>query len=526
MCIKRWNPRQEVSKREENILKRCRKKRKLFSFLRQHRLEIFTDEFQEELAAMYRDTGAGKTPVCPGLLAMASILQGYLGLSDADAVEATVIDLRWQMVLDCIGSEDPAFSQGALFSFRERLIAHDMDRRLLERTAELARLSKGFDAKKLPKTLRVAIDSSPLEGAGRVEDTINLIGHAARNVARCAAQLLEIKYEELCQKAGIPLLLDTSIKKALDRDWSDTKQKAEAVDVLARQVLSLEQWLESNLEEQIKQPPLSDVLVVLHQIMDQDLEPDPEGGGTKIKQGVANERRISVEDGEMRHGRKSKSKRIDGYKRHVAKDMDSHAVIACVATPANRPEYEAVPVLKSDIERQGIRVGQTHIDRGYIASAAISELETEGSLILCKPWKNSNGELYSKEDFNINLKTKTVTCPAGCSEKFEYGKTVHFNPVACDKCAVRVNCTKAAVGQGRTVSILGDERRQKKMRQLIKTRKGRQQFRERVSVEHTLAHIGQRQGQKARYLGTRKNTFDLRRAAAIQNLEIVHRNAA
>jgi hypothetical protein len=401
-----------------------------------------------------------------------------------------------------------------------------MDLKLLERTAELARSSKGFDAKKLPKTLRVAIDSSPLEGAGRVEDTINLIGHAARNVAKCAAQLLEIKYEELCEKAGIPLLLDTSIKKALDRDWSDAKQKAEAVDVLARQVLSLEQWLESNLEEQTKQPPLSDVLEVLHQIMDQDLEPDPEGGGTKIKQGVANERRISVEDGEMRHGRKSKSKRIDGYKRHVATDMDSGAIIACVATPANRPEHEAVPVLKTDIERQKIHVGETHIDRGYIASAAITELEEEGSLIFCKPWKTPNGDLYTKEDFNINLKSKTVTCPAGHSEKFEFGKTVQFNPVACDNCAVRTNCTKAAEGKGRSISILDDERRQKKMRQMSKTKKGRQQFRERVSVEHTLAHIGQRQGRRARYLGTRKNTFDLRRAAAIQNLEIAQRNAA
>jgi hypothetical protein len=45
-----------------------------------------------------------------------------------------------------------------------------MDRRLLERTVELARKTKAFDFKKLPKTLRVAIDSSPLEGAGRVED--------------------------------------------------------------------------------------------------------------------------------------------------------------------------------------------------------------------------------------------------------------------------------------------------------------------------------------------------------------------
>ncbi len=31
----------------------------------------------------------------------------------------------------------------------------------------------------------------------------------------------------------------------------------------------------------------------------------------------------TIEDGQMRHGRKSRSKRFDGYKRHVLKDLDS-----------------------------------------------------------------------------------------------------------------------------------------------------------------------------------------------------------
>jgi hypothetical protein len=38
---------------------------------------------------------------------------------------------------------------------------------------------------------------------------------------------------------------------------------------------------------------------------------------------VAPERRVSVEDGEMRHGRKSKSKRFNGFKRHSASDLDT-----------------------------------------------------------------------------------------------------------------------------------------------------------------------------------------------------------
>src|SRR5690606_12063718 len=132
-------------------------------------------------------SGAGKERVPPALLAMGTILQAYHGTSDAETVEMTVVDLRWQLVLDHLGETTPAFSQGSLHAFRQRLIYHDMDRRLLERTVELAQATKEFDWKKLPKSLRVAVDSMPLDGSGRVEDTINLLAHAARKVVECAA---------------------------------------------------------------------------------------------------------------------------------------------------------------------------------------------------------------------------------------------------------------------------------------------------------------------------------------------------
>jgi len=50
-------------------------------------------------------------------------------------------------------------------------------------------------------------------------------------------------------------------------------------------------------------------------------------------------------------------------------------------------------------------------------------------------------------------------------------------------------------------------------------------LRERVQVEHALAHVAARKGDNARYLGVRKNLFDLRRAATIQNLEAAQRLA-
>lgn len=147
-------------------MKRLDRVRKLLGFLRLQRRRLLDDDFQAELATMYRDTGAGKPAVAPALMAMATFVQAYLGVSDAEMVELTVVDLRVQMVLDCLGASTPAFSQGALCDFRDRLIRSDLDRRLLERTVELARETGGFDARKLPRSLRLAVDSSPFDGGG------------------------------------------------------------------------------------------------------------------------------------------------------------------------------------------------------------------------------------------------------------------------------------------------------------------------------------------------------------------------
>lgn len=143
MTIAHWTPRTTICRQEQFLLKRLQRTRRLFAFLRLYRHQLFDESFQDELAGMYRDTGAGKDAKPPALLAMALLLQGYLGTSDAEVVEMTVVDLRWQMVLDRLGSDEPAFSQGALQNFRERLIAADLDRRLLERTVELASLHGG-----------------------------------------------------------------------------------------------------------------------------------------------------------------------------------------------------------------------------------------------------------------------------------------------------------------------------------------------------------------------------------------------
>ncbi len=523
--MERWTPVVELTKQEQMLMKRLKRVRALFGFLRQQRHVLFDDAFQDALAEMYRETGAGDEPLPPAMLCMALLLQGYVGVSDAEAVECSVVDLRWQMVLGCLGTTAPAFSQGALQAFRERLIAHEMDRALLERTVALVRAGTFTDAEKkaLSKAIRIAVDSRPLSGAGRVEDTINLLGHAARSVVRIVSKLTERSEEEICRKAGAPLLLASSIKAGLDIDWSDAKQKATAIEIVERQVSSLHRWVEENLDAWVLEP-LTPYIQAIVQVRDQDLE-KTETDTVRIREGVAPDRRISVEDPQMRHGRKSKTKRFDGYKEHIARDLDLPLVVACSVTPGNRPEEEGAAPIASDIAAQGLTISELHIDRAYVNAPVVDEVLGAGGRVLAKPWgaRVGTANLFTKRDFKLDLRAKTITCPAGEVESFEPGSTVEFDPEACGACLQRAKCTSAASGRGRSVSIAEDEALQKRFRRLQQTAPGRQILRERVQVEHALAHIAARKGDTARYRGVRKNVFDLRRAAAIQNLEAAQR---
>lgn len=152
-----WLPPIELSATEQTIIKRIRRA-KVFVFLRQHRHEVFNEAFQQELAGLYQESQRGQPPVPPALLALATILQAYTGVSDDEVIEASAMDRRWQLVLDCVDTEEPPFSKGTLIAFRKRLIKARMVQSLVEHTIEVAKETEAFGS----CSLRAALDSSPL----------------------------------------------------------------------------------------------------------------------------------------------------------------------------------------------------------------------------------------------------------------------------------------------------------------------------------------------------------------------------
>jgi Transposase DDE domain/Transposase domain (DUF772) len=509
-----WRPRVEPSPAERAVMKAVRRA-KLFVFLREHRHELFDEEFQAELARAYADRPKGQPPVPPALLALATVLQAYAGVSDDEVIEATVMDRRWQLVLDCMDTGRPPFSKGTLVAFRARLMAHNLDRRLIERTVELAAGTGGFGA----RALRAALDSSPLWGAGRVEDTINLMGHALRKALGVIAAVQgwgqAAGTAVLAAQAGVPQLAASSLKAALDLDWDDPAAR----DGALAQVLGLLDRVEAFTASSVGDHAAAGAVAVARQVRDQDV--DLSGPVPSLLRGVARDRRISVEDAQMRHGRKSRSVLFDGYKRHVLGDLDSGLVVAVGITPANVPEASVTPAITADLDAAGLRLAELHMDRAYLASDLVRD-RGPGLAIYCKAWRVRNtGGRYAKTSFTLDFAAGQLTCPAGVTMPFEPGTTVRFPKHTCAVCPLRARCTTSS--NGRSVAIHPDEALLTELRERQQTPAGRARLRERTKVEHALAHIGHWQGRRARYRGTRKNLFDLRRVAVVHNLHVIAR---
>ena len=512
----RWQVPTELSAAEQRVAAKLHRIGTFYVFLREMRAELFDEPFQAQLAAAYQPRGTAPLPAA--LLAMVTLLQAYDQVGDAEAVVTAQVDQRWQLVLGCLGTAQAPFSQGALVKFRERLIAHDLDQALLDRTVALAKQTGRFGW----QALRAALDSSPLLGAGRVEDTWNLIGRALRTVATCAAKTLRIPRDQVLRDAGVTLLGASSVKAALDIDWSDPAAQTAALARLLADVDRLEQWVAAHVPADAS-PAVAAALTALRRVLTQDLEPDPTTGQPRIRRGVAADRMPSLGDTQMRHGRKTRTKPFTGYKRHVIKLVDADLIVGAVVQPANAPEHQTLAVLTPDVIRHG-PLSEVFLDRGYLGSPHIAALHGTGVAIRAKAWVSHNGDRFPKHAFTIAPAAARVTCPAGQTIVIPPdATTVHFPAAFCQPCALRPACTSARTG--RSIAIHPQEALLQTLRADQHRSDGRARLRHRTTIEHSLARIGHIQGGKARYKGTRKNTLDLRRASVIANLHRLARLA-
>ena len=207
-------------------------------------------------------------------------------------------------------------------------------------------------------------------------------------------------------------------------------------------------------------------------------------------------------------------------KAHLSIDPDSELIDEVVATPANTPDREAVPELLVDHMDDEVKP-EILGDSAYADGDTRNDLEDAGFDLTakCPPVRNSTG-LFTKDLFTVDLRAKTVTCPAR--------KVVPITPAPggagrarfkehCATCPMRASCTTSR--NGRTISVHRFEDLLQRARRAQATPEWKASYRaDRPVVERKIAHFTRRVwgGRKARTRGLQRVATDLyTRAGAV-----------
>ncbi len=500
-----------------------------YGFLASMRGQLFRDE---EFAELYcPDNGRDSVP--PSLVATALLLQAYDKVSDAEAKQRADFDIRWKVALG-IEVEDRPFAKSTLQLFRAQLILHDRVRAIFQRSLQFARQTGYLKGRRM----KAAVDTTYILGRGAVKDTYNLLADGIVQVVRALASLDGTRPKEWALRHDLEFYFGSSVKGEAEIDWDNGK---ESRALLQRIVADAGRVVELTRQAQERFPvdsPQRQGIVASAELLGQLVLQDVvlREDGPALKDGVSRDRIPSVHDPEMRHGRKSSSKRFDGHKAAVVVDTDSQLVTAVDILPGNAGDNTGVlELVEQSEENTGIEVEETIGDAAYGDGGTRQAFADAGRTLIAKVPGRPNQAHFPKEDFQIDLAAGVCTCPAGNvthtlrtfgTRTNRLGRTYlaqsfQFDPAVCGGCSLRSQCVAARDGKGRTVSLHPQESLLQQARAFQKS-EGFAEYRQRRQVvEHRLARLVQLGVRQSRYFGRAKTLFQLLLAATVANLTLV-----
>ena len=521
-----------------------------YGWLASQRHELFPDEL---FLPLYVD-GWGRPSVPPSLLATALLLQTYEGVSDEEAVARAAYDLRWKVALGIEVDARP-FAKSTLQEFRAQLIVHEQARVLFQESLEVA---KRRGKLRRDRHLKVALDTTHILGRGAVKDTYNLLADGIARVLRVLAQRAGIRrgdrdgFVAWATAAGYAryaahALGHASVKGQAALDWDDAAARARFLAELvadADRVLAAVRVARRALDAGgPEEAALVEAAGVLSRVLCQDVE--RKESGLSIVEGTAPDRLVSVHDPEMRHGRKSATKRFDGHKAAVAVDTDEQLITAVDVLAGNAPDNDdALALVEYSEEATGCAVGETYGDCAFGDGATRQAFADAGRVLRAKVPVLPNHGGFPKTAFRIDLDAApgpTCTCPAGHTTTHLVpagrGRRVFVFPVAtCAACPLRAQCLtdpnrrtsgapRRTGRRGRTILLHPQEALLQAARAFQHSPAFAEVRRRRQAAEHRLARLVQLGIRQARYVGRPKTLFQLLLAATVANLTLLAASA-
>lgn len=491
-----------------------------YAFLAAHRAGIFRDEPY----AKFYSPNLGRPSVPPSLLATALVLQKYDEVSDREAARRAAYDLQWKVALG-IELDARPFQKSALQEFRAQLIVHEQQGAIFHQSLAFAKRQGYFKGK---RKLKVALDTTHILGRGAVKDTYNLLADGIRLVVRELAKLTGEETEPWAEREGFTRYVSgSSLKGGAELDWSDVRAQrrflAEIVadaDRLLERVRTARGQLEADSPEDVA---LAEAAGLLARVLVQDIERKEDGPA--IKQGVSEDRIPSVHDPEIRHGRKSTSKRFDGHKAQVAVDTDSQLITAVAVLAGNAPDCtQALEMVEATEAATGCAVEATIGDCAYGDGQTRQQFHDAKRTLVAKVPTTTNQGYFPKTEFALDLEAGTCTCPAGQTTDDlrpagDGGGIFHFASAVCGPCPLRAQCVRGR--GGRSVSVHPQEALLQEARALQASPAFREYRSRRQVAEHRIARLTQLGTRQARYFGQAKTLFQLAMAAAVANLTLL-----
>jgi transposase len=135
---------------------------------------LFKDD---DLKELYHASN-GRPSIPPSVMSGVLLLQFHDDVSDEEAVQRLMFDLRWQVALN-LPTDFPGFDPSSLTYFRQRLIEHNKERYAFDRFVEVGRQA-GF----IPDRVTLLTDTTRTKGAGAVMDTYTLLRKGIRKLLK------------------------------------------------------------------------------------------------------------------------------------------------------------------------------------------------------------------------------------------------------------------------------------------------------------------------------------------------------
>ncbi len=466
----------------------------VYAFLATHRRRLFPDDMFEDLFLSSR--GRPSTPA--DVVATVMVLQALEGLSDRDAVDALVTNLKWKVACGVsLGYE--GFHPTTLTLWRNRLRVSDDPERVFNAVRQVV-----ADTGVLSNRTRRALDSTLLDDAVATQDTVTQLVSAIRRVRKAipAAAAVEVAAHDY----------DAGGKPACA--WDDPDARDELVTGLVGDAVAVLGAVEDVTLDDVQ----TDLVGLLALVAGQDVEPGDIDGTWRIARRVAKDRVISTVDPEARHMHKSRSQYRDGYKAHIAVEPETGIITACDLTPANTPDGPAgVDLLEG--EEAGLTV---LADSAYGSGPVRAGLAEAEHTVVIKPWPLARnprlgGDQYARDDFTIDYQERTVTCPNQVTVAINAGGQARFG-ATCRDCPLRSRCTTAAAGRTFTVGD-HDQLLAQARTQWRDDEDAIAEYRQyRPMVERSIAWIVANGHRRVRYHGVEANRIALTTRAAVLNL--------